>query len=476
MSNLPPNDPRPQLKLLSVGTLTIAHLAIYCVAATWAYGGQADWVRQPLTVWGSLGFLITLAAVLKERGKLTPLLYWMVPIALFDCLVLIGASNPCFREMPFEGDLLLALTGARDNWPTSARPLQTRTALWEFNAIWFSCLNLCLVVRRRRAIRILLVVLSANALVLAVFGTVQKLLGYKALFFGTVPSPQLYFFSTFVYPNHWGAFMLLSIAATLALTWHYAYRHSERGFLQSPGFSGLVCVFLLGATIPLSGSRSSSVLAILLLGGAALHWLFRQIRHRRQFNESIIPPLVGVGLALTAGAAGAWSIGSRTIAARAAQTVQQIEVAKTAPGQNDRLRLYRDTWRMAAARPWFGWGMASYPYVFMTYNTRVSVDPIFYKDAHSDLLQSLAEHGAIGTTLLAAAIALPLLGLFRRKIPTLATYLFSGCGMLLAYSLVEFPFGNYAVVLSWWTCFFAAVTYARLSAQTVPHRGPEANP
>jgi hypothetical protein len=53
-------------------------------------------------------------------------------------------------------------------------------------------------------------VLAGNAVLLAVFGTFQKLAGAKGLWFGLVASPQPRFFSTFVYHNHWGSFILLS--------------------------------------------------------------------------------------------------------------------------------------------------------------------------------------------------------------------------------------------------------------------------
>jgi len=41
-------------------------------------------------------------------------------------------------------------------------------------------------------------------------------------------------------------------------------------------------------------------------------------------------------------------------------------------------------------------------------------------------------------------------------------YLLGSCLLLLFYAMMEFPFGNVAVVLSWWFCFFCAVHYARL--------------
>ena len=36
------------------------------------------------------------------------------------------------------------------------------------------------------------------------------------------------------------------------------------------------------------------------------------------------------------------------------------------------------------------------------------------------------------------------------------------CGLVVLYATIEFPFGNIALVLTWWFCFFAALRYAQL--------------
>jgi O-antigen ligase len=121
---------------------------------------------------------------------------------------------------------------------------------------------------------------------------------------------------------------------------------------------------------------------------------------------------------------------------------------------------------MAVAKPWFGWGMASYPFIFTMFNTRVSGSdglPVFYHDAHSDWLQSFAEHGLIGSALLASSVLVPLIVLRFRPIRSqLAGYLMGGCGLVLVYAFLEFPFGNFAVVLVWWLCFMVSIQYTRL--------------
>jgi hypothetical protein len=59
----------------------------------------------------------------------------------------------------------------------------------------------------------------------------------------------------------------------------------------------------------------------------------------------------------------------------------------------------------------------------------------------------------------------PLLALRRRHFGgPVPAYLFGGCGLVLLYAWIEFPFGNPAVVLTWWLCFFVAVRYVGLAS------------
>jgi O-antigen ligase len=449
--------------------ITFAHVAILLVGTTWAFGGQAAWVRTPIAWWSSLGALLTLTAVQDReawrQGWIRPLV-WVWPMVAFNALVLLACLNPSFREIKFGAETLYAHNGGRAGFPSSARPDAALRALWLFDALWISCFNVALVLRQRRTVRALLIIAAANAALLAVFGTAQKLTHAKGIYFDAVATPQIYFFASFVYHNHWGAFMLLMMATTLALIWHYARRRGARNFFHTPAFGGVVLLLVLAATVPLSGSRSSTLLAIGLLGAAFLHWLVQLVRTRRRFRESIALPVIGAVGAMALGLGAIWFVARDTIMARIGKTQEQVAEMRAQGTIGDRAQLYGNTWRMAKDKLWFGWGMGSYPHVFTPlYNTRRPRDkiPIFYNDAHSDWLQSFAEHGLIGSALLALNALVPLARLRRRHFTSpLPAYLLGGCLLVLVYALVEFPLGNVGVVLCWWLCFFCAVHYARL--------------
>jgi O-antigen ligase len=159
---------------------------------------------------------------------------------------------------------------------------------------------------------------------------------------------------------------------------------------------------------------------------------------------------------------------------RAALTRQQVGAMISQGGIGSRAELYRNTWQMGRDRWLFGWGMGSYPHVFGLYNRQTSVDnlPVFYNDAHSDWLQAFAEHGVVGSALLALCAIVPLLRLRRTHFSgPIAGHLLAGCALLLLYAWVEFPFGNIAVVFLWWLTCFCAVQYARLQDRESPGPG-----
>lgn len=460
-----PPDRRP---LRPLEWIVLGHVGIFFVAITWAFGGAADWLRLYFGWWGGLGALLTLTALQDREARNTGRLWaltWLWPLAAFNAFVLIGCLNPSFRPIQFGPETMLVNSGGRPWLPSSAQPALGLGALALFDGTWISCFNLVLVIRQRRALRGLLLVAAANTFALAVFGTVQKLAQAKGLFFDLVDSPQKSFFASFVYHNHWGAFIVLMLAACLGLIWHYTRRSESRDLFHTPAFGGLVAVFFLAVTVPLSTSRSCTVLAAVLLAGALLHWLVRLVEKRRRCQESMALPIAGALAALVLAGAGVWQVASGTIAARVAKTREQFDDMRERGDIGSRGLLYRDTWRMARDKLWFGWGMGSYPHVFTLYNSQRSVDklPVFYRDAHSDWLQALAEHGLVGSSLLALCALVPLGRLRARHLASpLPCYLLAGCTLLLLYAWVEFPFGNLAVNLTWWLCFFCAIHYARL--------------
>jgi O-antigen ligase len=452
----------------------VFHFGSLLVFTSWAFGGQAPWVRRDIAAWGTVGialFVIACARRPGTRGVPTwPAVRWLWPLWLYDALVIASCFNPSFKELVVGGERLLVLGDPIPWLPSAAQPALAARELWLCNVLVLSTCNLFLVLPGRRWVRGVLYGVAMNGVALAVFGTFQKLVGAKGLWFGMVTSPNVRFFSTFIYHNHWGAFTLLNTTVCLALLFH-AYRRAEgRDIWHSPVPLGAVVTLLLAASVPLSASRSCTVLILLLLLGALLHFLSRLVRRRREQRTSAWLPVAGIVFAVVLAVAGAGYLARGAMGERLQQTTAQLATGAREVTFGSRLTLYRDTWRMAAAKPWFGWGLESYAHVFRVFNSQRTGDPAFripfYAEAHNDWLQSLAETGFIGTGLLVLLLALPLLAVPWRRVGSMVPrYLLLGNALILLYAWVEFPFANPAVVLTFGAVFWCALRYAHLELQ-----------
>jgi O-antigen ligase len=469
----PPRHRRPDLTELAVA----AHICVLVIGVSWAFGGNADWVRTPISIWGSVGIILSISILARgrARGEVLPgTFHWAWPIVALNGLVALSCLTPGFRVVTFRSEVLFMPLHVDWYVPSTAKAGVSLRALWLFDGLYFSCLNLALAVRRRHIIRVIFATAVGNALVLSVFGIVQKLAGSTGIFFGLVRSPQDYFFSSFVYDNHWGAFVILMMGPCIGLALRYIEGEQGKGFFRGPASMGLVAACLLATSVPLSGSRAGTLLIALMLVIALFRGIPRISGALRHSGVSTTSALAGIAIVGAIAVAGFWMTAGDAIEARAIKTREQAAAMWAERGLGSRGILYRDTLRMARDRPLFGWGMGSYPTVFSLYNSiKPNLDklPQVYHDAHSDWLQSLAELGVAGTSLLGAAVALPSLSLRRRRISPLPSFLLCGCVIVAAYSLIEFPFGNVAVVLAWWLCFFGAIQYIRL---TSPRGGNQA--
>jgi O-antigen ligase len=459
--------------------ITLGHVGFLLLASSWYFGGASEGARQFLCGWGSLGLLITVAAGANRTarsGEARPPWSALWPLAAFNALVLLSCLNPSFTARIFEGQSLLAYRGAAHSaLPSTADPATSLRHLWLFDVSFLSCFNLTLVIQRRRALRALLLVAGANGVLLAVFGTFQNLLS-TGLFFGRVPAPNPRFFATFVYGNHWAAYVVLMIATVVGLVFCYQHRHTRGRLNGSPAPLGLFALLLLAMTPVMAGSRAGTLLVLVLLAGSLGHVLVRLWRRRQAGGAGAVWPLAGLGLCVALTVGGAVTLGRATLRERWSDTQGQWQTGLV----RERLALYADTWQLAAAHPLFGWGLGSFDKALQLTRPR-PVEPRrqyehSYVAAHSDWLQSVAEVGGVGTLLVALCVLLPLRGLRARHFSeSLTGYLLAGCGLILLYAAVEFPFGNPAVVIAFWTCFFCAVHHGRLQDRK-SHSSPPASP
>lgn len=448
-----------------------AHFIIFVVGISWGFGGQSPGARQFIAAWGALGIVLFIAAcwllAQNNRTEGRRAFRYLWPLLLFNILVSLSATNPNFKEATVGSSTYLVMGDPIPWLPSSARPKLSLTELWQFNGIILSCVNLLLAIPSRSRLRMILFLMSGNAVVLAVFGTFQKLIHADGLWFGLVKSPNPKFFSTFIYHNHWGAFIILNTAICLALLFYFLRRINQRDIWHSPVPMGALLTLLLATSIPLSASRSCTVLIAMFLGAALVHFLIRLIRQRRDRDESAILPVLAIVLAALLATAAIGYLARDVIVQRAQLTSEQLAHIAHEDTLNSRLTLYRDTWLMAKEKPWFGWGLESYAHVFRVFNSQRAQEiwfgQPFYADAHNDWFQALAEVGFVGTTLYALLILIPIWSIsWRRMQSLLPRYLLAGGAIVLLYAWLEFPFANPAVMLTFAATFYIAIRYAEL--------------
>lgn len=452
--------------------LAVLHVGAMAVFATWAFGGNIGWARSALAITGCAGIAVLLAAVrarLRHQGSLRAL-HVLWPLLGLNALVVASLFQPNLRPLMIEGGQVF-VPAENVIGPASARPDLAWRDLLLFNGLFIPCFNLLLTVRHRRSLTNLLLLLAGNAVALAVFGTFQSLVRANGIYFGSVINPNLRFFSTFIYRNHWGAFAVLMLAVSLALLFSRRATAPHRDFLHSPAPAIAAAILLLAASIPLSGSRACTILALVLAVIGALHALRRAVTHVRDTGRSPVPAAVALCAAIALSLGGIFFVARTSIDARLDDTRQQIDRLRSGE-KFGRAILYADTWSLASAHPVFGWGLGSYGTVFSLYNTQTSPRdglPVHFENAHSDWLQWLAEIGFAGTACIALLMVLPFAVLRgSRPASAFAAYLLAGCALVLAYSLIEFPLANPAVLLCFWACLFVAVRWSQLETADRP--------
>lgn len=449
---------------------TLWHVSIFVIAAAWMFGGRIDWARPPLIIWGLAGAALTIYGLVERRQTGNPVkrwLVWLIPPMALSLWVLLSSFNPSFEVVLFFEQQVYRPLDPIAWLPSSALPSSTREELLLTVGIFLSAYNLALNVSQRRTLRQLTLVLGVNACVIAVFGTIQKIAGTE-MFFGLQESPNPSFFGSFIYHNHWGPFALLNIAGWFGLIEHLSRDDRGRGVLHSPATLALMAILLLSVTIPLSTSRSSTVMLSLLLPICGFWLLWRLGRRRSKPVSRRLLVIIGL-LSLAFCAIAAVQLGGESIQHRLSDTREQIADIRESGSLGQRPRVYADTWRFIMTKPVAGWGLESYALVYRRYNSEATTIDGFtvqFDEAHSDWLQLMTEVGFVGTALFLLTVSIPLWSLRHR----LLRDPYSGCpficlGLIALYAWLEFPFANPAIMLSSATAFFCAIRYLQLGGE-----------
>lgn len=467
-----------------VGALTLAYTA-------WGFGGVIAWSLHIMLVGGLLTFTLALVPVggqgagNRERGVSnekqgkppttqrlndssspiphlfrTPAFYCVAGFLLY---LAIGALNPAWEVAsdergwwlaPVEKKLAVFLPGS------VASTYEPMNAWRIFNmhlAAFSLALGLRIGLKHRRMVLAVLWGLLLSGAGMALVAIAQHLNGTKKVLW-TLASENPQFWGSFFYRNQGAAFLYWIIVIAGVLYFFHLRQSRERARSGGPHLLAFALVGLIlisnSFAISRAGILISAALVAVFVGLVVLDFCIHFIRARHSWKATLLVGLLTATLAVIGGYFVLQSIDWERVEDRFAQS---SEIKKELKG-GDRVKLRVATLEMAQDQLWTGWGAGSFRYVFPMYQQ--NYPELFYSDwliykgqkgrdfyryAHTDLVQFIAEYGIVGSALLALAILSLLLPALRLRTVYMGLFLLLGVACIATHAFLDFIFHSPSV-------------------------------
>jgi O-antigen ligase len=231
---------------------------------------------------------------------------------------------------------------------------------------------------QRRQVRKIASTITLYGFVVALFAVLQNLTSPNRLYWLRTPRFGGWIFGPYVNHNHYAGLMEMLVPVPLVFAFsRFGHTHQRRLAIMAAAFMSI--------TIFLSGSRAGMVafLAEIALFAAFIY------RGRQKQQRIMLAAFFLIFLGMVAWAGG--------------HTLKQRVATLTPDAHSDlpsdvRLQIDRDTLRMFRERPLLGWGQGTFAEVYPRFRS-------FYTDkfvnaAHNDFLQTLAETGLAGFSIM----------------------------------------------------------------------------
>ncbi len=449
-------------------------VAAHLVFLPWALGTMRPWGQIISLCLAGLGFVLSLVPRnyteehtgaasfrLLTFPKLFKFPIFWLGLALLG-LVTIQALNPAWTYAT-DGKVWWMRPIAYQEWLPPGTDVTfeqwgPRRMLVIYASAWLTVCAVWVAFTRRRTVQLLFMTLAFNGLLLAFFGIAQRLLGNGKMFW-FFESPNASFFSTFIYKNHAGAYLDLTLAVSCGLAAWYYLRGLRR--LEKSNPSGVLVFFstciAVGVLTSYARGATLVMLAFLLasIGAFVTHQLTTSGENRK--------PIVVFALLLIFGYF--LKTGLEALRSREAWDRLKSGVMREDLSLEMRERATQASWEMLQENWQAGVGAGSYRFVFPTYQHRhpdlvaAGGQRMFWEHAHNDILQTPIELGATGMVLLLAGLGWYLYALVRSFFweNALSASVLLGLLLVLGYSWWDFPFQCPAILITWMT-LWAAIT------------------
>jgi hypothetical protein len=454
-----------------------AHLAFL----PWALGDMAVWSQ-----WVSLGLALAgFALALIPRRYSSELtgadafrmimwprlirfpLFW-IGLALI-LLNLIQAANPSWtyveeiqvwwmRKIPYQAWLPTGVDVPWAKWG-SWRQLVINLSAWlTVCTIWVGF-------TRRRSLHLMFLTIAGNGLAVAGFGLIQRLAGNGKMYW-FYDSPNSSFFAGFIYKNHAGSYLFLTLAVTCGLAiWYYlrGLRRLEKSDPSSVFGFLTVCV---AVAIAVSGARGITLTMIGFLAVCATifigHQIFAGNSARRPLIAVALLCLFGICLKPTVHALNFGKVWARI---ETGLQGKDTSVESRAWARTASIDMLSENWKM-------GVGAGGFKFLFSTYKFRhlrsdVPESGMVWEHAHCDFLEFPIEYGLAGVILFAAAAGYISMRLIRSAFwrNPLSSCAVLGAVLLAVSAWWDFPLHCPAVLVHWLVLLTAVPMWTELENQ-----------
>ena len=311
---------------------------------------------------------------------------------------------------------------------------------------------------RQESAQIIVVALIALAFALSAFGIFQIITRYEKVWGMIKPEGYVIRASgTFINPNSFGGFLEMILPLALACTLIGRFKHASKVIF---GYASLVLIVAIGASL----SRGAWISTVLMLITFFTVLVFRRDFHFRSVVVLTVLLAIGIGAVATTEPA-----------------QKRFEKVFTKGQLKDDRAIY---WNIAVQlwreNVWIGAGPGHYDYRFREYRPpELQARPQF---AHNDYVNTLADWGIVGLSIIAAFIALFYAGIWKswrfvqrsssdlgRKKSNKAAFVLGGSfGVLtlLFHSFVDFNMQIPANAVVCFTLIALITTYLRFATDS----------
>ena len=331
-----------------------------------------------------------------------------------------------------------------------------------YASAWLTVCAIWIAFTRRRTVQLLFMTLAFNGLLLALFGIAQRMLGNGKMFwFFESPNPS--FFSSFIYKNHGGAYLDLTLAVSCGLASWYYLRGLRRMEKSNP--SGVLVFFAtcIAVSVLISYARGATLVMLLFLllciGAFVVHQIITPSENRRPVIVFVLVVIFAFFLKTGLDALRSREAWDRL---KAGVMREDLSLEMRERATQASLEMLQENWKA-------GVGAGSYRFIFPIYQHRHpdlverSGQRMYWEHAHNDILQMPIELGLTGMLLLLAGGAWYAFALVRSYFweNPLSGSVVLGLVLVAAYGWWDFPFQCPAVLITWCTLWTAITMWTQ---------------